>query len=376
MLIWSLLNGDLGTASQSLILNTNQLNAFGNNIYLENRKDLIIDMILAFEELYLNVKGDLHDQQDDSAICNGIHANSAAVQVSGNIGMPGENVTISVNESLDITAKNLYRSCIGDVLVGTIRTDGMVSINAINGSIQNAEQGSGIWCDSLSLNAYGMIGTDDSPLLIHSNGIYSSGGGGLLRSVFRLSSPARATLMANSYLYGENITIIPVVDQMDDQKNDVYLDDNSHSEFKEITVTNNSDIRVTGTMDKNVVLIVSDYTDHVDCSVCKAMIQHHLNSGRLFVNLKLLGNHEGELKIEIPATEELAALEGQEIVVLLCRDGKAWAIRAKVINGYVTFYTEEVGVFFILGDSTQLELTDDGTHLILEQENLPFGGWL
>ena len=361
VMIWSMIYGDLGTADQALILNTDLLHAYGNYVYLENRKDLIVDMILALEDLYLTVKGDLKDLQNDNVTLNGIHGNGVTLQVSGDIGQAGENVTIGSGKYLNITARNLYMTADGDVLVGTIRTDGMVNIEANNGTIQNAEQSAGIWCDSLNLYAYGMIGTKESPLLINSNGVFRPNGGSIIRSLFRAAAPGN-TLMAESELYGENIKIIPVGNQ-------TYTGTN--------TVTcSETGIRVTGSVEKDAVLTVSNVGEHADCGVCQALMEQHQSGGRIFVNLKLTGNYAGKLLVEIPVNETFAAYEGKEILILTCRDGMVWAIRATVTNGFITFLTEELGSFLILGDPAQLQLTEDGTQIILDQHILPFGGWL
>jgi hypothetical protein len=106
------------------------------------------------------------------------------------------------------------------------------------------------------------------------------------------------------------------------------------------------------------------------------MIQQHNIDGRIFVNLKLSGDYVGKLLVQIPADETFAACEGKEILILTCRDGKVWAIRATVINGMICFYTEELGSFLILQDPSELVLTEDGTQILLDQQMLPFGGWL
>jgi hypothetical protein len=260
----------------------------------------------------------------------------------------------------------------GSVMIGTIRTNGMVSIDAGFGSIQNADQNSGIWCDSMILQAYGMIGTDESPLKIYSNGIYTSNGGGMMRMLFRASAPAKSTLTADSALYGENIMIIPVMANVGGTD----IGNNRYNGFQSTTVTDsNRGVQVTGSMPEGAVLVVSDISDHTD-DICKLLMQHHQIDGRIFVNLKLMNNYTGKLTVQIPVTEELAEYEGREIVILTCRDGVIWAIRATVINGFITFCTEELGAFLIFGDPAQLVLTEDGTQIILAQQYLPFGGWL
>jgi hypothetical protein len=255
----------------------------------------------------------------------------------------------------------------GDVRVGTISADGMVSISTEKGAIVKAAQGTGIWWDTLRLNSFGMIGSKENPLWIHSDSKLISNGGGVQRRLFR-AAPAETGLMANSILYGEYIFIIPVTITT--------VPEPEYPESEIITVASGSGIRVTGAMRKNVVLTVSAASGHVDCPVCRALVQHHEINGRVFVHLNLEGQFEGKLMVEIPVNEELAAYEGQEIVVLLCRDGKVWAVRAKVIKGYVVFCTDELGPVLILGDSAHLELTEDESHIILDKQPVPFGGWL
>ena len=370
LMLWSLLDGDLGTSSQTLILNANLLSAFGNNVYLQNGKDLVVDIILAFKDLYLTVKGDLYDLQGDDAILNGIHSDFVNLNVSGNVGDEDNFVTISSDRCLNITAENIYLSTDGDVKVGTIRANGtdgrggMVAIYAYNGCIQNTDQGTGIWCKYTDLNAYGMIGTKENPVIIHRLSEDTSPAGAMERNVFRMRAPVRVAISADSYLYGENILIIPV------------QDNNTVVSQQTTVICGNTGIKVTGKITKNAVLVVSDVSDHVDCPVCQLLKQYHQNDGRIFVNLKLLGDYVGKLLVQIPVTEELAEYEGQEIVVLLCRDGIVWAVRATVTNGFITFYTEELGSFLVLGHVDQLKLTEEGTGIVLDQTVLPFGGWL
>ena len=66
--------------------------------------------------------------------------------------------------------------------------------------------------------------------------------------------------------------------------------------------------------------------------------------------------------------------DGAEDVILTCRNGKVWAIRPSVINGYITFLTRELGSYLILGSPDKLRLTEDGATIILYQPCIPFGG--
>lgn len=387
VMLWSLLSGDLGTASQALSLNANLLNAYGNNVYLKNSKDLTVDTLFAMKNLELTVQGNLYDLHGDHMVLTGIEGKDVNLQVSGNIGAEGNNVTITSNGRLDVTAQNLYMTSKSDVLIGTIRTEGMVTIDASQGSIENADKNSGIWCDSLNLQAYGRIGSKESPLIIHSNGTYTSSRGGLMRAMFRFRAPAAKmpTLMANSYLYGENIRIIPLKDNNVDIEDKDYPEniDNSESDIPflqgtVITVTgsnNNRLIHITGHMAKDAVVTVMDVSEHVNCAVCRHLMENQGN-GRIFVNLKLIGAYAGKLLVQISTIGDLAEHEDREIVILTCRDGKIWAIRATIVNGFITFYTDELGPFLVLGDPAQLVLTEDGTQILLDQKAYSFGGWL
>ena len=387
VMLWSMLDGDLGTEAQTLILNTNLLNAFGNNVYLENSKDLEVDKLLAKETLNLTVQGNLNDLRDDDTVLNGIEGKKVNLQVSGDIGSRGNNVSISSDGAINITAQNLYTSSNGDVYVGTITTDHTTNIEANKGSILNAEEGTGIWCDSLNLEAYGMIGTEGDRLRIHSDSELDPNGG-VMRSLYRASAQATDTLLVNSYLYNENLEIIPLTND-DENEDDEDVGDNESEPTTDpadkhtggtsfITTTdtyNNGEIRISGQMAKGTVLTVTNLSEHVDCTACLQMMQYQ-GDGQIFVNLTLTGEYAGKLLVQIPATGKLAEYEGQEIVILTCRDGKIWAIRATVIDGIITFYTDELGSFLILADPAQLELTAEGTQILLGQESLPFGGWL
>jgi hypothetical protein len=209
----------------------------------------------------------------------------------------------------------------------------------------------------------------------------------MARRLFRLSAPVtestsepeKATLMANSVLYGENIRIIPVVIEKEEE--------NSGSTESQTTVvigtspgtqeiTGSTGIRVTGTMSEDAVLTVSGTSSHVGCPECKILMENHQIEGRIFVNLEISGEHTGELRVQIPATGKLAAYEGREIVILTCRGGKVWAIQGTVINGFIVFYTDELGSFLIVGDHSEIELSENRTHIILDQQFLTFAGWM
>jgi hypothetical protein len=275
----------------------------------------------------------------------------------------------------------------GDVYVGTITTDHKTNIEANKGSILNAEEGTGIWCDSLNLQAYGMIGREGDRLRIHSDSELDPNGG-VMRSLYRASAQATDTLLVNSYLYNENLEIIPLTNDDENEDNEDVGDNESEpttdpadkhtggTSFITTTGTyNNGEIRISGQMAKGTLLTVTNLSDHVGCITCLQMMQCQ-GDGQIFVNLTLTGEYAGKLLVQIPATGKLAEYEGQEIVILTCRDGTIWAIRATVIDGIITFYTDELGSFLILADPVQLELTAEGTQILLGQESLSFGGWL
>ena len=192
-------------------------------------------------------------------------------------------------------------------------------------------------------------------------------------------------------MYGENIEIIS--DEENDDEDDDVEEDIGGIESEPVTDssddkqeysgttgfvtskdTNNNVIQITGNIAKDAVLTISDLSDHVDCAMCQLLMQNQ-DDGQIFVNLELTGEYAGKLLVQISASEDLAKYNGQEIVILTCRDGVIWAVRATVLDGFITFFTDEMGPFLILGDMTKLELTEDGMQIILGQEMLPFGGW-
>ena len=369
------LTGHLGTADQKLIIKADLLDALGENVYFDARKTLVVEMLIATGNLDLNVKGDLYDTAENSDHFTGIYGTNLKINVSGNIG--GDNapndaamdVSVFAENRLDITAKNMYIHSDGNVLVGQIKADGMVEITTKTGSIQNVDSNSGIWCDGLLLDAYGEIGTDEKPLFIYSDSKYQSNGGGLMRSMFRAAPVAENTLIVNSYLYGEKVHIIRSKPQQEQENKPGQSNDVS-------TVYGDNGIKVSGNIGEGAVLVVSSVSDHKDCPVCQSLAKQHQLEGRVFVNLKVIGNYAGKLLVQIPANEEFAKYEGKEIVILTCREGEVWAIRARLVNGIISFYTDELGAFLVLGGSEQLELSEDGTKIILDQHILPFGGWI
>ena len=132
---------------------------------------------------------------------------------------------------------------------------------------------------------------------------------------------------------------------------------------------------MTGNLAPDAVVTVDTMPAHTDCVSCEYLIQRFLKELLTYVHIHVDGEYTGKLQVEI-AVEGVE--DGTEVIVLLCRDGIIYAIRAEVRNGFVTFLTEELGAFLVLGEESELTLTEDEKFLLVEEtgEALPFGGWL
>lgn len=340
-------------------------------------------MLFAHENLFLTVFGDIYDIYGDHSILKGIQAEGDVnITATGSIGGYGADdyngiyVYISAGDRLNISARELCMYTGGDARIGKILVTGLVEIKAGSGAISNADENSGIWCDEFVLRAYGMIGTKESPLRIYSDRTYVSGGGGLLRSMFR-AAPARARLVVESELYGEYILVIAPEKNIPGK-----ADTAAQSQYtvqSEITLINSdTGVCVTGNISPNAFLLVDTGAAHSGCPGCEYLLDMHLGDNLPYYNVAIEGRYSGLLYVQLPIGDKLSYAEGEEIIVLTCRDGVIYAIKAIVRDGYACFYTDELGAFLVLGTGERLKLTEDGKFILTGEgeDILPFGGWL
>lgn len=345
--IRSPMGGDLGTYSKHLELKVDRINLFGENIYVKNEKSLVVDSIFAMRELSLKVSGNL-DYIDSDNVMKGISASAMLLRVSGNIGMNTQkpeqtNARImfaafrntqkgflfNVDGEIDMTAQNACLEFAKTAIISSIYADGDLTINS-DGALLMADSTGAIYCDNLNANAYGRTGTEGMPLKVY----------------------VRESATTDSYLYGEDVLVIPIVDG------------------KEIP-----EVRVSGGIAPGAVVTVDTDPAHAACVGCEYLTMRALKERLTYVHIHAEGETDGMIQVEI-AVEDME--DGTEVIVLTCRDGVIYAIRAEVRNGYITFLTEELGAFLVLGEASELNLTEDEKFLLTEdsEQALPFGGWL
>ena len=353
LVIRSTMGGDLGTEANPLITDVNSINLFGRNIYLSNNRDLLVDLILAMENLNLTVNGDLN-HIDSYEILKGIYACYLNLQVNGDIGMnpvkPAQNsqrllfaapkniqssMVFNVDDAVCISAKNACLEFSKTVKVQNINANGDLFITT-DGALLMAESTDAIYCNSLTARAYGHTGTEEMPLKVY----------------------VRNSVTTESQLYGEYLLVLPFADEQSSASGN-----------------QNPTVQVSGGIAPDAVVTVDTKPAHTDCVGCEYMIARALNKRLTYVHIHTDGEIIGKVQVEISAD---GLEDGSEVIVLVCRDGVIYAIRAVVKNGYVTFLTEELGAFLILGEVSELNLSADGKFLLTGDSGaaLPFGGWL
>jgi hypothetical protein len=349
--IRSTMGGDLGRTNNPLTMDVKTVNLYGNDIILVNNRSLLVDLILAMNVLNLKVNGNL-DYIDSNNVLKGIYASVLDLSVSGNVGQNTQKpaasggramfaanrntqngMLIDVDEISRLSAKDACLNFAKTVIVENIRSDGDLVINT-EGAIHMKNSASAIYCNSMSTNAFGYAGTGEMPLKVY----------------------AKYGAEAESYLYGENLLVLPWG----------------------VGVSNGSNtpsVRVTGGIAPNAVVTVDTKLCYVDCAACEYLMMRALNEMLTYVHIHVDGEITDQVQVEIQV-EDLE--EGSEVIVLTCRDGVIYAIRAVVRNGWVTFLTDKLGAFLILNDEADLHLSEDGKFILTGDsgETLPFGGWL
>ena len=134
-------------------------------------------------------------------------------------------------------------------------------------------------------------------------------------------------------------------------------------------------VRLTGNISPDAVVRVSNDPAHEICDVCEYLLMRSVQEALTYVHIWVDGETIGQVMVEIPVH---GMTEGSEVIVLACRNGIVYAIRAVIHNGYATFLTDELGAFLLLEENAELNITDDGKFIVIDDfgKTLPFGGWL
>lgn len=353
--IRSTMGGDLGTESNPLVMDVEKVNLFGNNITAVNNRSLLVDLILAMTKLNLTVKGDLN-YIDSGNVLKGIFASTLNLAVDGDIGLKTEKpaasgermlfaaprdtqkgMLINVDKEIYISARNACLESARSMIVESIRSSGNLTINT-EGALHMADSDSAIYCNSLNANAFGYAGKQGMPLKVYT----------------------RNGASAESYLYGANLLVIPLVDEQNTNEGNT----------NKIPA-----VRVTGGISPDAIVIVDTNPDHDNCDVCEYLLRRALQNVLTYVHIQVDGEIVGQVTVEIPVD---GMEEGSEVIVLFCRDGVVYAIRAVIRNGYASFVTDELGAFLVLEENAEINITHDGKFIVIDDfgNTLPFGGWL
>ena len=152
--------GDVGEKENPLSLKIQELKADGENIYIENEEDLIIDSIHADEEIKLDVGGDIK-MKDQNSIISGERLEAT---IDGNFGEKDAPVRTNLDKIL-LHAENIFIHNISDRL----DIEGMYGKD-IDLTAKGDVSGKDIVADNLTILANGNAGYRDNPLYIYVTG--------------------------------------------------------------------------------------------------------------------------------------------------------------------------------------------------------------
>jgi len=165
------IDGDVGTRTAPLILDTTTVTASGNGVYLHNLRTLIVDSIVA-DDLTLIVDGDLIAGDAGINSYDGrpnpnIEAGTARIDATGSIGTPAASLVTNIDR-LSATAGG------GIVLDNQSRTlvvDGITAGGDVIIRAAGSITGGVITAPTLIIAAIGTIGARGSDLLIYVTGL-------------------------------------------------------------------------------------------------------------------------------------------------------------------------------------------------------------
>ncbi|MDY6180230.1 MAG: hypothetical protein SPI15_05205 [Candidatus Faecousia sp.] len=324
----SSLRGDIGTQEDPLKTALDRVNAYGDNIYLDNTKGLIIDSIIASGDpdqdggnVHLIVDGDVMDgdapaKPDDIDIIGG----DVQIDASGDIGTK-ENPLEVESDVFGATGGDIHISSDGDVKVDKI-VGSDVSISS-GGKVTDQDDEDAIIADNLDIDA-GVVGEEDNPLNVNVSG--------------KLNIHAKYGYinLVNSYWALEYRTII-------------------HEP---------TGIRVSGYISWNAELFVTDGFEHESCLVCKYLEILPASIVLARYHITITGCYHGMLYVQIPVEE---ALEGQIVTIAYCDDGKLVTIQVEVKDGFVSFFVDRLHTFVIL-DGQYHAVTESGHQMLASDE--------
>lgn len=342
------LNGDIGTEDDPLKTTLDRVTAFGDNVYLDNTKDLIIDSIIADGEpgeggghVDLTVDGDVIDgdnavdpdvpagpdapaKPDDTDIIGG----DVTINASGDIGTKEDPLEVESDE-LSATGDNINISSEGDVKIDKI-VGSDVDISS-GGKVTDKGDEDAIISDNLSIDA-GAVGEKGNPLNVNVSG--------------KLDIQARYGYinLANSYRAPGGM---------------------AESGLKYRTLIHKpTGIRVSGYISRDAELFVTDDCEHENCIVCKylAKLPAPIVLGRYYITMT--GHYYGMLYVQIPVDE---TYEGQTVTIAYCDKGRLMTIQVTVKDGFASFYVDKLYTFVVL-DGKYHAVTEGGHQMLASDE--------
>ena len=318
------LGGNVGSSEDDpLKPAVDELQASGENVWIDNDKSVIIDSIIG-GDIDLTVDGDVlgGDPSDGS---DDIIGGDVDIDAIGSIGSEDAPLEVESDE-ISASGDDIHLDSDGDVVIDKIEADGDVVIGS-GGSVTDKGEGDSIIADDLQINAGGSIGTEEDPLNIRVPGKVEteSGFGGVF--------------MVNSAVKYNWQTVV-----------------------HEPTGT-----KVTGYMDRDPELIVTDGPIHGDCPVCRYLASVDPSQYLIRYRLELTVRYFGGLLVELYVGEEY---NGQILTVVYCEHGFMKKMDQEVKEGYIRFQTDRLLTYMVMDGIYSISVID-GAPVLVDQQNVP-----
>ena len=323
------LRGDIGTQEDPLKTALDRVNAFGENVYLDNIKDLAIDSIIASGDsdqdggnVHLTVDGDVIDgdtpvKPDDADLIGG----DIRIDASGDIGTEEDPLDVE-SDSFGATGGDIHISSEGDVKVDKIvGSDVTISSGGKVTDLDDDEDA--IISDNLGIDA-GVVGEEDNPLNVNVSGKLD------------IHAEYGYINLVNSYRASEYRTIV-------------------HEP---------TGIRVSGYISRNAELFVENGCEHENCMICEYLekLPSSIVLSRHYITMT--GCYFGMLYVQIPVDE---AFEGKIVTIAYCDDGKLVTIQVEVKDGFASFFVDRLHTFVVL-DGQYHAVTESGHQMLASDE--------
>ena len=151
------LGGHIGAATDWLVTCLERITATGNNVYIKNRKSLVVDTVTG-GTVNLDVAGDITaGTAAGGGNNNNIIADELVLDADGSVGTKDERL-VSDTDEITINANDLYLdNNSGELEINHIKTKATADISAA-GNVTDSGGGKNITSLNLNIDAYGNIG--------------------------------------------------------------------------------------------------------------------------------------------------------------------------------------------------------------------------